>query len=626
MKEELLLVFGLSLTILSTSLLPAFAQSERHPTEAEVRELMNRFQRQTQATGNEPTLPETTSRHLFVSAWSKVEPSLAPFLGEWYMGQDTSYASVLWIYPSTTRGRVCIIHGYFPDGDESSTLSFVTGSVETDQIRIAGEDLGRSLLVKQGNDLALLGIYNEGADVFKYSFPRPLKPPTTASLNNAPEASNIIQEFKAAGCTASLPANSQIAIEQLPSPVQVYRDTRELGIAQFLQGNQELNSAKERLQSTAQGQYTTLDIPQSDFMTETFTTVASSPGAFFGERDDISYADYLQLKLKLKEQETVLKEGTIIIEAIDQYNAQLNKDNRYGGRDVSKKIVSNFNEFWARVEEQNKKPSLSIGSIAGALPYALEETRISTINLIEGSTQTGGKLASAFTNLGGLAQVLNLPELTNPNSFTLGGRTIDYVIFLPQKLAEIQDEFLAGNIEKVYDVNLEILSETIKLTNTQNPTLVRVAEAIAIREEATELIDRFDFIKQPQFTEVLDEFDKIYLATSQFSSTIKLVTSTLALIAPGKQTVRTFADKADAVNSLLFNALQFSYEEDVRTQFEQLKAKINRNQELISGLSSTVDFSAEEVGQYLIRTRTDVVTRRPDGTIAVSTSGVLYPR
>jgi len=626
MKERLLLIFGLSLTILSTSLLPALAQSERYPTDAEVSELMNRFQRQTQATGNKPTLSETRSREPFVSAWSKVEPSLAPFLGEWYMGQDTSYASVLWIYPSRTRGRVCIIHGYYPDGEDSSTLSLATGFVEKDKIHITGEDLGRSLLVKQGNDLALLGIYDRGGDVFKYSFPRPLEPPTTSSLNNAPEASKIIQQFNATGCTASLPANSQIAIEQSPSPLQVYKDTRELGMAQFLQGNQELNSAKERLRSTAQGQYTTLAIPQSDFMTDTFTTVASSPGAFFGKRDDISYADYLQLKLKLKEQETVLKEGAIIIEAINQYNTQLNKDNRYGGRDVSKKIVANFNEFWGRVEEQNKKPSLSIGSIAGALPYALEETRVSTINLIEGSTQTGGKLASAFTSLGGLVQLLNLPELTNPNAFTLGGSTIDYVFFLQPKLGEIQNEFLAGNIEKVYDINLEILSETIKLTNTPNPTLVRVAEAIAVREEATELIDRFDFIKQPQFAEVLDDFDKIYLTTSQFSSTIKLVTSTLAFIAPGKQAVRTFADKADAVNSLLFNALQFSYEEDVRTQFEQLKAKINRNQELISGLSSAVDFSAEEVGQYLIRTRTDVVTRRPDGTIAVSTSGVLYPR
>ncbi len=220
MKERFLLVFGLSMTILSTGLLPALAQSRRYPTDAEVRGLMNRFQRQTQATGNKPTPSETRSRESLLRAWSRVEPSVAPFLGEWYMGQDTSYASVLRIYPSRTRGRVCIIHGYFPDGEESSTLSFVTGSVFRDQIRIIGEDLGRSLLVKQGNDLGLFGIYDRGADVFKYSFPRPLEPPTTSSLNNAPEASKIIQQFNAAGCTASLPADSQIATGRSPNTGQ----------------------------------------------------------------------------------------------------------------------------------------------------------------------------------------------------------------------------------------------------------------------------------------------------------------------------------------------------------------------------------------------------------------------
>jgi hypothetical protein len=626
MKERLLLVFGLSMTILSTGLLPALAQSRRYPTDAEVRGLMNRFQRQTQATGNKPTPSETRSRESLLRAWSRVEPSVAPFLGEWYMGQDTSYASVLRIYPSRNRGRVCIIHGYFPDGEESSTLSFVTGSVFRDQIRIIGEDLGRSLLVKQGNDLGLFGIYDRGADVFKYSFPRPLEPPTTSSLNNAPEASKIIQKFNAAGCTASLPADSQIATGQSPSPLQVYTDVKSLGMAQFLQGNQKLISAQERLQSATKGQYTTIKISQSDFLTKPFITVATSPRASFGRRDDVSYADYLNLKLKLKAQETVFNEGISIVKAIEPYNDKLSKDNRYGGRNVSQRIVSNFNEYWKRVEEQKKKPSLSLESLVRALPYALEETRVSTINLIEGGVQTGGKLASAFTALGGLVQILNLPELTNPDSFKRVGRSLDYVIYVRPKLGESIDALLAGNTEEILNISLEVASETIKLIDSQDSILVRSAEAIAIRSEAMKLIDRHNFITQSQVTEVLDGFDKTYLTTAQVSSTIKLVTSTLAFIAPGKQAVRTFADKADAVNSLLFNALQFSYKEDVRTQYARLKAYINRNQEIISGLSSTIDFSAQEVGQYLIKTRTDVVTRRPDGTIAVSTSGVLYPR
>lgn len=432
------------------------------------------------------------------------------------------------------------------------------------------------------------------------------------------------------------PQDSQIATGRSPNtgqqtttgrastPVQ-YRDTRALGMAQFLQGKRELLSAQEKLQRAAQGEYTTINVPQSDFLTKPFISVAKTPGAFFGGRDDVSYANYLNLKLKLKAQETVFNEGTSIIKAIEPYNDKLSKDNRYGGRDVSQRIVSKFNDYWRRVEEQNKKPSLSLGSISRALPYALEETRVSNINLIEGGVQTGGKLASAFTDLAGLVKILNLPELTNPESFQRAGRSIDYVFTVKEKLGDIKDAFLKGNNEEVNKINLEIASETIKLIDAQDSMLVRSGEAIAIRGEATKLIERHNFLQQSQLTEVLDGFDKTYLTTAQVSSVVKIFTSTLALIAPGKQAVRTFADKADAVNALLFNALQFSYKEDVRRQYERLKAYSNRNQQMISGLSSSIDFSAQEVGQYLIKTRTDVVIRRPDGTIAVSVNGVVSP-
>ncbi|MFB8788085.1 MAG: hypothetical protein U7123_04390 [Potamolinea sp.] len=426
--------------------------------------------------------------------------------------------------------------------------------------------------------------------------------------------------------TALLPnRNQQTTTGRSLSPVQTYRDTRALGMAQFLQGKQELISAQEKLQRTVQGKYDIVEIPKSDFLEDKFTDVAESPGTFLGKRNDVSYGDYLKLKLKLKAQEKLWNEGIDIVKAIKPYDEKLNKDNRQGGREVSQRISSNFNEYFNRVSEQNKKPSLSLEGIIRALPYAIEETRISDLNLITGGLQTGGKLASAFTDLGGLVKLLNLPELTKPESFQRAGRKIDYFFTVQEKLGKIQEEFLKGNQEKVTDINLEIASETIKLMDAQDSKSTRTAEAIAIRSEAMNLIERNKFLQQSQLTEVLDGFDKTFLTTAQVSSTVKLITSALAFIAPGKQAVRTFADKADAVNALLFNALQFSYKEDVRKQYELLKAYSNRNQQIISGLSSSIDFSAQEVGQYLTKTRTDVVTRRPDGTIAVSINGVVFP-
>lgn len=418
---------------------------------------------------------------------------------------------------------------------------------------------------------------------------------------------------------------NQTVTRRSPSPVQTYRDTRALGMAQFLQGKQELISAQEKLQRTVQGKYDIVEIPKSDFLEDKFTDVAESPGTFLGKRNDVSYADYLKLKLKLKAQEKLWNEGIDIVKAIKPYDEKLNKENRQGGREVSQRISSNFNEYFNRVSEQNKKPSLSLEGIVRALPYAIEEARISDINLITGGVQAGGKLASAFTDLGGLVKLLNLPELTKPESFQRVGRSIDYVSTVQGKLDKIKEELLKGNQEKVTDINLEIASETIKLMDAQDSKSTRTAEAIAIRSEAMNLIERNKFLQQSQLTEVLDGFDKTYLTTAQVASTIKMITSALAFIAPGKQAVRTFADKADAVNALLFNALQFIYKEDVRKQYELLKAYSNRNQKTISGLSSSIDFSAQEVGQYLTKTRTDVVTRRSDGTISVSVKGVISP-
>lgn len=308
----------------------------------------------------------------------------------------------------------------------------------------------------------------------------------TVCLKSSAVSNQQLSQILEAGQIAtgrSPSSGQQTTTARSPSPVQTYTDTRALGMAQFLQGKQELISAQEKLQRVGKQQYDIVEIPKSDFLEDKFTDVAESPGTFLGKRNDVSYADYLKLKLKLKAQEKSWNEGINIVKAIEPYNNKLNKDNRQGGREVSQRISSNFNEYFNRVSEQNKKPSLSLESIVRALPYAIEETRISNMNLITGGFQTGGKLASVFTDLGGLVKLLNLPELIKPESF-------QYVSTVKEKLGKFKEEFLKGNQEKVNDINLEIASETIKLIDSQDPKLIRTAEAIAIRSEAMNLIDR----------------------------------------------------------------------------------------------------------------------------------------
>lgn len=197
-------LFGLmvSLAILGAVSISAFAQSQRYPTDAEVQRLRGNLREQFQAyqrvygSSNRRTSAEIKSLESFVSAWSKVDPSVAPFIGEWNRQENW-----LSIFPSKVRSQVCVI--YVP-GDEPEA-SFSLGSVSNDQIRVRGGLLDREVIIKQDNYLGLVGVYQNQVQVFVQAFPKLLKPPTNSSLHGR-KASRVIQQFNAAGCTASLPA------------------------------------------------------------------------------------------------------------------------------------------------------------------------------------------------------------------------------------------------------------------------------------------------------------------------------------------------------------------------------------------------------------------------------------
>jgi hypothetical protein len=42
-------------------------------------------------------------------------------------------------------------------------------------------------------------------------------------------------------------------------------------------------------------------------------------------------------------------------------------------------------------------------------------------------------------------------------------------------------------------------------------------------------------------------------------------------------------------------------------------------------MQSYQDYAATEVGNYLVKARTDIVSRRSDGSISVGTKGIIYP-
>jgi hypothetical protein len=216
MKWISLFNFTINLIILGTCSLPVFAQvqSERYPTDAEIQRLIVEFRRDIPRFRASPDLGGDYLKHprqkqlfdqvkLFERAWSQVDPAIAPFLGSWNAGApDWS------IYPSTTKGRVCVIFNQPSRGGTPSNSYFSLGSVSNGQLRIKGESFtGESfrIFIRESNYLGGMSVINNRPGISAYVWRSPLTNFIQSSITDSPKTSRIIQQFKAAGCTASLP-------------------------------------------------------------------------------------------------------------------------------------------------------------------------------------------------------------------------------------------------------------------------------------------------------------------------------------------------------------------------------------------------------------------------------------
>jgi len=201
-----LFILGFSLITLGVNELSVLAQT-RQPTNAELKKLRQELQQFIRSVKNNRTgvgylqvqdrltQVEKKTRESFVRAWSKTEPGLAPFMGIW-----SGYEHSEHIYPSNTKGKVCIVS----TGEGS-------GSLTNGLIKINGRKI---MLFKEGNFLgsALLknGRFVSDNGEIPLNNPRRIEPLNRLleSIFEASEKNQISQQFKAAGCTSSLPNSS----------------------------------------------------------------------------------------------------------------------------------------------------------------------------------------------------------------------------------------------------------------------------------------------------------------------------------------------------------------------------------------------------------------------------------
>jgi hypothetical protein len=190
------------------SCLPIIAQqSKRYPTENELQQLMNRFRNfvASPSPGNRDFYirdrrneSETQKLKAFVRAWLPVNPDVAPFLGQWTALEETKN-----IYPSSLKGKVCIIQNYIPPPNGRG-ISFAQGTVSGKFIKTTNF----TFLIQQGNYLgaAFIDTRNNQPGIYEYAWPKPLVAPAKLMSYLPPADRNrLLQQFKEAGCSDTLP-------------------------------------------------------------------------------------------------------------------------------------------------------------------------------------------------------------------------------------------------------------------------------------------------------------------------------------------------------------------------------------------------------------------------------------
>lgn len=208
MKARSPITITISLAIFAITSLPIVAQqSKRYPTENQLQQLMNQFR-------NFVASPPEGSRGFylrdprnaaqsrdlkaFVRAWLPVNPDIAPFIGQWTALEETTN-----IYPSTIKGKVCIVETFIPPQSDIG-ISFAVGTVSGKSIKTSN----LTVLLQQGNYLgvAFINTSNDRPGIYEYAWPKPLTNPAELMRDVPPASRNqLLKQFKEAGCTHALP-------------------------------------------------------------------------------------------------------------------------------------------------------------------------------------------------------------------------------------------------------------------------------------------------------------------------------------------------------------------------------------------------------------------------------------
>lgn len=219
--------------------------------------------------------------------------------------------------------------------------------------------------------------------------------------------------------------NQQTATRTIQPVIQTFSSVKSLGMAQFLRGTTELKSAQETLQKAARGEYDTITNGQkTDFLEDILEDIPEirpvdcKSFGFSCESKEITYADYLNLKLKVYLQIGVFKNGMKVYDEIPKYQNRLFQDQRYGGLNVGQNLTSEWEKRWNNVKEQQRlKDKQANLPITERLGVVMEQTIKDTANFSWELFKTSTKVAATLAQIKDLAETIT--SLTSINQYNL---------------------------------------------------------------------------------------------------------------------------------------------------------------------------------------------------------------
>jgi hypothetical protein len=185
----------LTLSLLLLQPLPGLAQSQRHPTDAEIQELLRDLRQKSRDAvdaefyQDRRSSQERQQRDALVKAWSRVDQAIAPFLGNWVAIEEN-----LMIFPAKNRGEVCIIGSYLDITD------FYLGKVVDGILRT---DMNLTYVLDSGFLVSTFVVDNQPGH-YEYANPLPLENPLTSRYYTQLHP-KVVQQFRQAGCKVGMP-------------------------------------------------------------------------------------------------------------------------------------------------------------------------------------------------------------------------------------------------------------------------------------------------------------------------------------------------------------------------------------------------------------------------------------